>query len=420
MAKRSRLFAMIAAGSLVLAACSSSSSSKSATATTGGSSGASSGGGSTKYPPIPAGPIVLGVSLPLSGATAAYGLTAQVSFNKVTIPEFNAQNPNGIDGHPVQIKILDDASDVTKAVSAATQFVADHVAAVLTASYNPEAAGQQYAVWNKAKVPVVSVLSGSQYANASAWPYFFGTGPSVQQEGTATAQWIGKKGFTRVATLNDGLPQDTDALSQITNALKTEAPQASVVKSVTIPPGSVDASAAVAQLKAANPDVLIVYIGFGYGPVWSAIRASGWSPQIIASAGAWYDGFTAMGPLAAKAVSPYNDCADSSSQTWPTDGAGLMSKYSAATAGGFVNYLTFVQTDTVALEILKYAIEKYHSVDPNAIKAAIDGMHGMSFHGINYDYSPTNHYGISGPFAAAVCNMGPPFAGGDAKVPVKA
>lgn len=410
---RTRLLGLVAVSAALLAACSSST--KSTHASSGGS-----GGGSGKYPAIPAGPIVFGLSAPLSGATASYGLTTQISFNKVTIPAFNAAFPHGIDGHPIQVKLLDDASDVTKAVSVAQQLVSDHVAAVLTVSYNPEAAGQQYAVFNKNKVPVVSVLSGSQYANTASWPYDFGTGPSVQQEGTASAKWIAAKGFTRVATITDGLPQDTDALKQITDAVKTDAPKAQIVKAVTVAPGSVDMSAAVAQIKAANPDLFIVYLGFGYGPLWSAMRASNFSPQLLVSAGAWYDGFTAMGPLANTAVAPYDDCADSVSQTFPAGVTSLMDQYAAGTGGAAVNYLTFVQTDTVPLEILKYAIEKYHSVDPNAIKTAIEGIHGMSFEGISYDYSPSNHYGITGSFGAAVCNMAPPYAAGKDRIPVKA
>jgi ABC-type branched-subunit amino acid transport system substrate-binding protein len=130
---RKQLFRLTAAGAAlvsVLAACSSSN--KSSTA-----------GGSGKYAPIPAGPIVFGLSAPLSGSTAAYGLETQISFNKATLPAFNATYPNGIDGHPIQIKILDDASDVTKAVSVAQQLVADHVAAVLTISYNPPPSSTQ-------------------------------------------------------------------------------------------------------------------------------------------------------------------------------------------------------------------------------------------------------------------------------------
>lgn len=410
--KRSvRIIAALMVGSAVMAACGSSS------PTSSSSSGSGTTSSSTKFPPIPAGPITLGVSTPLSGAQAAYGITTQLSFNNVTLKAFNAKYPNGIDGHPVKLDILDDASDVTKAVNAANQLVSDHVAAVLTVSYNPEAAGQQYAILNKNKIPVVSVLSGSQYTDTKAWPYDFGTGPSVPQEGKAAGAWIQKHGYKKIATIDDGLPQDTDALHAITGNLPSGA---SVVKAVTVSPGSVDMSSAVAQLKGSNPDLLVVYLGYGYGPLWSAIRAAGWSPPLLVAAGAWYDGFTAMGPLAQNAVAPYNDCASSVSETFAPDTQALMEQYSVPTADVAVNYLTFVQTDTIPLEIMKYAIEKYHSLDPNAIKQAIEGIHGMSWYGITYDYSSTNHYGLTGPYAAAVCNMAPPYAGGKARVPVKA
>jgi len=361
---------------------------------------------------------VFGVSVPLTGATASYGLAAELAFNKVTLPAFNAANPNGIDGHPVQIKILDDASDVTKAVSVAQQLSADHVAAILTVSYNPEAADQQLAVFNKNKVPVLSTLSGSQFADTAKWPYDFGIGASLQQEGTTTAKYIAAKGYTKVATITDGLPQDVDALGQITTALKTGAPNAQVVKAVTVSPGSVDLSAAVAQLKSANPQALLVYLGFGYGPLWSAMRSASFAPQVIASAGAWYDGFSGMGSLATTAVAPYYDCAPSTTTTFPASTTALMGQYAAGTGDAAVNYLTYVATDTVPLEMLKDAIEKYHSTDPNAIKAAMESMSAATYEGISYSYSSTNHYGATGVYGAAVCNMDPPYAGGKAKVPV--
>jgi len=42
--------------------------------------------------------------------------------------------------------------------------------------------------------------------------------------------------------------------------------------------------------------------------VWQAIQSAGWNPKILTSAGAWYDGFTGMGPLANNAVAGYEDC----------------------------------------------------------------------------------------------------------------
>jgi branched-chain amino acid transport system substrate-binding protein len=414
MRKRFGVVAAITVSSALTAACSSSS----PKTTTAATSGAATTAAATKYPPIPAGPIKFGISTPLTGAQAAFGQTTAQSFNNITLKAFNALHPDGIDGHPVMYEVLDDASDVTKAVSVANQFVNDKLAAVITVSYNPAATSQQLAILNKAKVPVVSVMTGSQYTDTTAWPYDFGTGPSIPQEAQAAAQYIASHNFKKIAVLTDGAESSNDVLGAITNAMKTAAPQAQVVKTVTITPGATDVSTPIAQLQGTNPDLLIVQVGYGYAPIWQAMQIAKFSPQILATAGAWYDGFSGMGSLVSKASAYYNDCANSASQTWPPDVASLMSQYNKATGGFSINYLTYVQTDSVPLEMMKVAIEKYHSVDPNAIKAAMETI-DQSFFGIQYKITPTNHYGLTGQYGAAVCNMGPPYAGGDAKVPIK-
>ncbi|HWF23603.1 MAG TPA: ABC transporter substrate-binding protein [Acidimicrobiales bacterium] len=379
----------------------------------------SSAGASSGYPPIPKGPITLEVSADLSGAAAAYGQTTKEAFQNVTLQAFNAAHPNGIDGHKVIIKLQNDASDVTGAVQAANQMVADKAAGVVTVSQSPAAQSQQLAVLTKAKMPVVSTLTGSQYADTTKYPYAFSPGGSVQQEGSVAAKWMSTRNVKRVAVLTDGLPQDTDAVNQIEAGMKQYAPKAKVVQSVTIPSGSVDDSAAIAKAKAADPDLLVVYLGVGYGPVWQAMQSASWSPTILSSAGAWYDGFDAMGSLTAKAYAPYVDCADSPSQTFTTEQQDLFAKYSAVTGGTSVNYLTYIASDSVPVEIMAAAIEKYHSTDPSAIKKAIEGIHDQSFIGIQYTFSPTNHFGLTGQYGPAVCAMGPPYAGGVGKVPIK-
>lgn len=376
-------------------------------------------GASSGYPPIPKGPITFEVSADLSGAAAAYGQTTKEAFQNVTLQAFNATHPNGIDGHRVIIKLQNDASDVTGAVQAANQMVADKAAGVVTVSQSPAAQSQQLAVLTKAKMPVVSTLTGSQYADTSKYPYAFSPGGSVEQEGAVAAKWMATTNVKRVAVLTDGLPQDTDAVNQIEAGMKQYAPKAKVVQSVTIPSGSVDDSAAITKAKAAHPDLLLVYLGVGFGPVWQAMQSANWSPTILSSAGAWYDGFDAMGSLTAKAYAPYVDCADSPSQTFTAEQQGLFAKYSAVTGGTSTNYLTYIASDSVPVEIMAAAIEKYHSTDPSAIKKAIEGIHHRSFIGIQYNFSPTNHFGLTGRYGPAVCAMGPPYAGGVGKVPIK-
>jgi ABC-type branched-subunit amino acid transport system substrate-binding protein len=307
---------------------------------------------------------------------------------------------------------------VTKAVSVANQFVADKVAGVITVSYNPAAHGQQLAILNKAKVPVIANVIGAPYVDTATWPYVFSVGASFPQTGMAAAQYINSHGFKKVAVLTDGIQNATEQLNAILDAMKTAAPQAQVVKTVTIAPGSTDVSTAIAQLKASNPDVFINQASYGFAPIWQAMQIAQWSPQILSTAGAWYDGFNGMGPLVNKAVSYYSACADSASQTWPPDVASLMSQYNKATGGFSIGYFTYITSDSVPLELFKVAIEKYHSTDPDAIKKAMETIN-QSFFGAQFSYSPTNHFGLTGQYGAAVCNMGPPYAGGDAKVPVK-
>jgi ABC-type branched-subunit amino acid transport system substrate-binding protein len=378
-------------------------------------------GASSGYPPIPKGPITFGVSAPTSGALASYGIEAKIQTG-VALQQFNLMHPNGIDGHPVKLEILNDASDVTHAVQVANQMVSDKDAAVITASYNPAAAGQQLAVWTKAKMPVLANLeltnSFTPAQLATQYPYLFSPNPSLQQTGVAAVSWIKQKGFKNVGILNDGIPYDTVFADQIGAGVKTI--KGATVTTVDISPGSVDNSAAIAKLKGAGAQLLVVTAGEGFGPIWQAVQSANWSPNILASAGAWYSGFDSMGSLTAKASAYYYNCADTATQTFTPVQNQLMTAYSQGTNyPAFVNYLTSMATDSIPLEMLNYAITKYHSTDPAAIKKALEGITSKQFLGLSYKFSPTNHFGLVGSFGPAVCNMGPPYAGGLGRVPVK-
>ena len=379
----------------------------------------SSVSGASSYPPIPPGPIVVGATTPLSGPTAADGQSTKLSFDGVTMKAFDAEFPNGIDGHQVKLVFLDDQGTVTGAVLSAEQLVSDKVAAVITASYNAEATNDQLEVWNKAHIPVVSQLGDNKYSNTKAWPYDFGVGASLQEEATAADKWIHNEGFKRIAVLTDGLQADTESLQDIEGDLKKDAPGAKVVTTQTVPPTSVEVASQIAGLKAANPDLIYVNTYEDFGAVWPAMITDGLtSTPILSSAGIWYNAFSAMGPLEANTYAYYDDCATSASETWPADVNTLMGQYAAATFNYSTNYLTYVATDTVPLLLLKYAITKEHSDSPAAIKAGLESIHNMKFDTVEYNFSPTNHFGITGADGPAVCKAAPPYVDGVAKIPL--
>jgi ABC-type branched-subunit amino acid transport system substrate-binding protein len=411
MTRRRSPFAVAACGACVLFGLAACSSSKKASSTTAGtSSGATSSTGASaaasKYPPIPPGPIRFGVSVPLSGATASYGLGYKAAYG-VTLSFFNQQHPDGIDGHPIQFDVLDDGSDVTKAVNVANQFVANKDAAVVVVTANPLGTPQQLAILNKAKVPVLSQMSDNQYTDPTKWPYVFGNSYSNIQAGQKAAAWIATHSdIKKIGVLSDGTQTQQEVVGDILNSAKTAAPGVQVVKTVQVSPGSVDVSTAIAQLKAANPDLLIVGLGFGFGPVWQAMQAASFSPQILTSPGAFYDGYNAMGPLADKGVVYYVDCVQPSHAPFEKTLTDLMDAYHAVPGTSTINLLAQPSYDSAPMEILKYAIEKYHSVDPDAIKQAIEGMGPRTFYGaFQYDYTPTNHFGMTGDLGPNMCSM---------------
>ena len=422
MRRYSRRVAFVSLGTvglLVMAACSSSSKKTAAAGGTTATTGTTGTTAASSYPAIPAGaPIKLGVSVPLSGATAAFGTATEKAFNNVTLKTFNAAFPDGIDGHKVQFEVLDDASDVTKAVQVANQMVADKVTAVITVSYNPEAVAQQMAVFNKNKIPVLANVLNDQYTDVSKWPYFFSMGPSDTQSGQAGGDWIAKHPeIKRIATISDGIPQATEVMNDIINAAKKTAPNVQVVQQVTVPPGAVDLSAAIAKLKASNPDLLMVFTSYGFGPLWQAIQAAGWTPKIL-SGSIFYDGFTAIGNLANTTNVLTFPCVQEGHAPFPKTLTDPMDGYATVFGTSSVNYVLFVTSDNGPIELLKQAIEKHHSIDPDAIKNGLETIGDYKVGGaVDYDYSPTNHFGLTGTWGANVCKA-TGFSDGPYRVPV--
>jgi len=404
-----------AAGLMVMAACGSSSKKSTGAGTTGTT------GAAAKYPPIPAGPIKLGVSTPLSGATAAFGTATKAAFENVTTKTFNAAHPDGIDGHPIQIEVLDDASDVTKAVNVANQFVSEKVTAVITASYNPAAAPQQLAILSKAKIPTLVQVAQDDFADVNKWPYHFGTGSNNKLAGDALAKYIAKHPeYKKLAVLTDGSQAQVEFQTDFTNSLKTAAPAASIIKSVSITPGATDVSTAVAQLKDANADFVMILVGFGYGPIWQAMQSANYSPKFMVSGSAFYDGYSGMGPLADIAVTVTTHCSTPGHPPFPKALTDPMDGYASVFGTTSVNYILFDTSDNGPLELLKLAIEKNHSTDPDAIKQAMENLGPQKIFGIiDYNFSPTNHYGLTGDYGTAVCKMSN-FADGAYRIPVVA
>jgi ABC-type branched-subunit amino acid transport system substrate-binding protein len=381
-----------AACSALVAACGSS----------GGSSGSASG--------IPAGPIKIGASFTLSGPAAIQGQTSEKAWKGATLAIFKKLHPHGIDGHPVVLDIQDDGGTVTGAVNAANQFVQDHVAAVAVLAQNDSSHAAQIAVLNKAHIPIVDNQPSTSYTNASQWPYYFSVAESAAMVGDSGAKYIAENpSIKRIALLTDGTPVTLGPMQDLLAKLKVLAPSVKLVSQVTTTPDQVQVSTQIAQLKASNPDLVIVYVDTGFGPIWQAMLDDHWYPKIMTSSSTWYNGFSAMEGLAKNGVALYANCVPANNPSLPAAATSAMDPYAAIFGTAFPNFLTFVASDNVPLEIIAKAIEQTHSVSGPTLESAISHMSATFFGVLHFTFTPSNHYGIAGAgvYGANACNLEP-------------
>jgi hypothetical protein len=176
---------------------------------------------------------------------------------------------------------------------------------------------------------------------------------------------------------------------------------------VTISPGAVDVTTQLSALKAAHTDLLLVVLAAGYGPGWDGLHSLNWTPRVLSAETAFYDGYSSLGSLASTALAVSSDCLNPGTKvaSLPADLRELMNGYGKIEK--INNMLIFVHADSVLLELVRYAIMKYDSVDPNAIKKAMEGIdRSFLWSQFTYHFSPTDHAGSVG-HSEQVCHLSP-------------
>lgn len=347
---------------------------------------ASAGTAGASYPAIPKGPISLGALLTLSGPEAQIGLAQEANY-KIMVDRINKKG--GIDGHKINLIIINDQGDPATAVSGAEKLINDHVAGVVyagTAATNQ----QTIPVFTKAKVPIVMLEPEDKWSNGKKYPYFFDNYPL----NSPTMKYM--VGFAKhnlhikkLGILTDG---DTFAQSLLPDMLHQAREQHLPVKVVTFSPTAVDDTTQVREVKASGADGVALLASQGLGQIYDAMHSVGWSPPIVTTAVAYFVGYSSLGSLA---HTTYSNCAVALKKGQQPD-AGSVALLKAVTAktGPTPNDTSMIIYNDDFL-IFKAAIKKYHSTDPHAIAKAIANMKNVHFTSPEYHYtfSSTNHDG---------------------------
>jgi ABC-type branched-subunit amino acid transport system substrate-binding protein len=359
-----------------------------------------SGGGApaaaSSYPSIPAGPIEIGLSAPLSGPLALDGKviseTDQIAANYVN------NTLGGIDGHKIKLVTLDDQDNATVGVQVAEQLVTDKIAGVIGDGITPINL-QEAPVFDKAHVPVVtfnSVTSASQY------PYIFGDGASNAVIANVAAKLIIAKHLYPIGLVSDGNPETLGLFTSIISALKAQDPAAKVVANITMPPTSLDVTAQLSQLRSDGAKTIFFdFISQVEGPFFNGLRTLGWTPKLTGTDAMYYLGYNTIGTLG---VGNYVICGTGSNI--PLSSGVVQAILDDMKVEPGPSQVLDARENLANILVLRYAIQKTHTLYGPAVKSAIESMHDVSLGDPQwqYSFSSTQHNGY---VSYQVCQMSP-------------
>lgn len=355
--------------------------------------GGSGGGGTSSsttsgYPPIPPGPIKLGFVAPLSGPNAQAGQFLKAGYT-LFIGLIN-QN-GGIAGHQVELVAGDDKADPATGAAEARRLVEqEHVVAMLEPGTG-ETTFQIMPILTKAKIVTVAVLPENELDNPSKYPYYFSDYPLNSDSAREIVKYAKTLGITKLAIARDTTGFGDSYEPVIRKQAQAEGLTITDTESFDI--AAVDVTTQMRKLHDSGANGLaILSTGAVVGHVYEALRAIGWRPPIVGTYSLLYSGRTSLGDLA---KTTFFSCGVGVPEGQQPDPQFLrlvqlqnqrLAKL-PTNAGGVWSY--------DSIQILKAAIEKTKTLDPDALKAAIESMKGVYFTSprFTYTFSPTEHDG---------------------------
>ncbi|MGV3711956.1 ABC transporter substrate-binding protein [Pseudolysinimonas sp.] len=261
-----------AAATLLIAGCS-----------RGGDTGGG-GGEAEASPGITDDSLLLGISSPLSGATAGPGSCTVAGLNSY----LEAKNADGGfefgDGNTRQVTLeyLDDAYDPAKAQANFTQLVDQGIFAYVGALGTPTNAAIM-PIANEQEVPQVLLITGATvFSNdQEANPWTMGLLPTYFDEGKAFGELMAERGDVTVAILAQNDDYGDDYIAGFESAI--EGSDVEVVATATYEPTDPTLDAQVTELAASGADALLSAVSVTPLQVGVLTKAQslGWTPEIF-------------------------------------------------------------------------------------------------------------------------------------------
>lgn len=243
--------------------------------------------------PAPNAPILLGMSVPLTGAQAPYGeeLAAGAA---ACLRRANEQG--GANGRPLQLRVLDDAGRAARTVDN-TRALIEAGATGLIGYLNLDGTVAVLPLLQQARIPLIGVAHGAESLRAGEGGPAFHVRAGYREETEAIVVQLDHMGLERigVAYQDDGFGRD--GLAGAEAQLARLAMRPSVL--VKLAPGEGDIAAAARQLADSQPQAVILAVGHrSAAQLVRAVHQRGVHPRFIAISQGGSDALAReLGPL---------------------------------------------------------------------------------------------------------------------------
>jgi branched-chain amino acid transport system substrate-binding protein len=332
-------------------------------------------------------PVTVGAILSITGPYAPLG---EPERNGITIAVDDVNASGGIDGHPLQVQILDDESKPDLAQQLATQLAGQKVAAIIGGSLSP-ASDAIARVANDAKIlqiyltPTVSVWQTKDGVRK----YTFEATPQNKLETVKLFAFMkGTLHTQKLAVMHDDLLYGTQGAQVAADQAKTDG--VPIVDDEAFSVTATDVTPQLQKARAAGADTILIYTGAPTsGILVRQVRQFGMTTQLIGTTGIVSDNFLTVTAKDGEGVYADMDL----DRTYPNAvQKKLLTAYRAAYNADANNFASFAWD---AVHLVAYALRTAKSTDGDKLVDALENMKPYNGTTGTFKFTASDHNGFN-------------------------
>jgi len=201
--------------------------------------------------------IHIGAWLPLTGATATYGVGEKAGADAY-FKMLNAQG--GINGRKVRWTVKDNAADPQQTVQIARELVGqDKVVAIVNANGTSQAEAAFPFVLNQSKVPVLNEVGGSENWYKPPRSGLFGTQTLYEDQAAAIAAWAVQDGAKKILVVHSDPAAFVNVAKQVEPVAKKVDPSVEVDR-LPVKYQTTDYTPVISKVKAAKTQAVVLIL----------------------------------------------------------------------------------------------------------------------------------------------------------------